>query len=225
MDEGRALADCALFDLDGTLVDSVDLHARSWTEALHYFGFAADYAEVRAQIGKGGDRLMPVFVPEKRLAEVEEALDSYRAELFRTRYRDQAQPIAGAAELLNLLRRRGKMIAIASSSKREDLEYYLRLLKIEQLIDAAIAGDEVEESKPAPDVFRTALVRLGARPEDAVAIGDSPWDALSASNAGVRTVGVRSGGFPDEDLTRAGVIAIHDDVGALARSLDGSPLA
>lgn len=220
-----SVTDAVLFDLDGTLVDSVDLHARAWTEALHYFGVEAAFEAVRAQIGKGGDQLMPLFVPEDMLKARGEALDAYRSALYRERYQPLVKPFAGVPELFNRLRRRGTRIAIASSSKRADLDRMLRLLSVEQLIDVAVGGDDVATSKPAPDVFLAGLEKLGCRADGSVAVGDSPWDAMSARAAGLRTVGVRSGGFPDNKLREAGCMAIYDDVEALCRTLEDSPLA
>jgi len=217
--------DAVLFDVDGTLIDSVDQHARAWTNALNYFGVAASYEAVRAQIGKGGDQLLPVFVPKARLARIEDALNAYRQEIFKRDELPTIRPLPHVGDLFLRLRRDGKRVVLASSAHRWEVEHHLRLLKVEQLVDGYTTADDVERSKPYPDIFQTALEVAGVPRERAVAVGDSPWDAVSASNAGIRTVGVRSGGFPDEDLRRAGCASIYDDAAHLLDRYERSPLA
>lgn len=217
--------DAVLFDVDGTLIDSVGQHARAWADAFAYFGIRAPLAEVRAQIGKGGDQLMPVFMRGDDIERRGEALEAYRGEIFRRDQLPTIRPLEGVAALLGRLRHDGKRAVLASSAKQWEVEHHLRLLKVEQLVDGYTTRDDVERSKPCPDIFAEALELAGAPADRAVAVGDSPWDAVSARRAGIRTIGVRSGGFADDELLAAGCCAIYDDVAALARDYDRSPLA
>ena len=215
-----------LFDVDGTLVDSVDLHARAWVDALARFGFPARHEDVRAQIGKGGDQLLPLFVPRPELERLGEELSTFRDEHFRRTYRDQVKPFAGARELVARCRADGRSVALASSGKAEDVDFYRELLGLGRLLDGgATTADDAERSKPHPDIFEAALEHAGASAAEAVAVGDSPWDAISAGRAGVRTVGVLAGGFPEDDLRAAGCVAIYRDPADLLARYDGSPLA
>jgi HAD superfamily hydrolase (TIGR01509 family) len=217
--------DAVLFDVDGTLIDSVDQHARAWTHALLHFGVNVTFEAVRVQIGKGGDQLLPVFMSNEDIERRGEALNAYRTEIFKREELPTIQPLPGVGELFLRLRHDGRRIILASSAHRWEIEHHLRLLKVEQLVDGYTTHDDVERTKPCPDIFVEASELAGATADRAVAVGDSPWDALAAAKAGVRTIGVRSGGFPDDDLCRAGCIAIYDDVAALLAGYERSPLA
>lgn len=214
-----------LFDVDGTLIDSVDLHAAAWAEAFARFGVFAPFAAVRAQIGKGGDQLMPVFLTPEQCERFGAELEAFRSRLFTRDYMPRIRPFPKVADLLVRLRRDGCRIVLASSGKAKEVEHHMRLLKIEQLVDAYTSGDNVERSKPCPDIFAAALELAGSLADRAIAVGDTPWDAIAASRAGLRTIGVRSGGFPDDDLRAAGCLALYDDPADLLANYAGSPLA
>ena len=214
-----------LFDVDGTLVDSVDLHARAWAEAFRRFGKDVRVEDVRAQIGKGGDQLLPVFLPEAELREKGEAIDAFRSELWKREYMPRVRPLPSARELVARVRREGKRVALASSGKADEVRFYEQLLGVRDLVEGATTADDAERSKPYPDIFRAALAAARADPDEAVAVGDSPWDALAARRAGVRTVGVLSGGFPEGDLRDAGCIAVYRDPADLLAHFELSPLA
>jgi HAD superfamily hydrolase (TIGR01509 family) len=215
-----------LFDVDGTLVDSVDLHARAWREAFARFGKEVALEDVRRQVGKGGDQLIPVFLSEAERARDGEALDRYRAELWRREYMPEVRPLPMARELVFRVKRDGKRVALASSGKEDEVAWNRRLLGLDDsILEAATTSDDAERSKPHPDIFEAALARTRTPPERALAVGDSPWDALSARRAGLRTIGVLSGGFAEADLRDAGCIAIYRDPADLLARYDGSPLA
>jgi len=220
-----ARPEAALFDVDGTLVDSVDLHARAWQEALRKFGKDVSVDEVRRQIGKGGDELMPVFLSREELERDGEALERFRAEHWRGEYMPRVRPLPGAADLVRRAHRAGLRVALASSGKEDEVAHNRRLLGIDDLLHGATTSDDAERSKPHPDIFEAALARVHAAPERAVAVGDSPWDALAAGRAGVRTVGLLSGGFPEQDLRDAGCVAIYAGPADLLAHFDASPLA
>lgn len=219
------VARAVLFDIDGTLVDSVDLHARAWQEALARFGKNVEYDAVRSQIGKGGDQLLPELLGEDELERFGEELEEYRAGLYQRSYLPWVKPFPGARELLARLKQSGGLIGLASSCHRTELGYYLRLVGGAAFVDAVSTADDAERSKPFPDVFEACLDKLGVETGEAIAVGDSPYDVEAAARAGLRTVGLLSGGFPERALEAAGCVAIYPDAAELLARLDTSPLA
>lgn len=214
-----------IFDVDGTLVDTVDLHARAWTEAFAHFGHDVNYADVRAQIGKGADQLMPVFLSHEEAAWRGEEIDRWRHELYRREYMPRARAFRGVKELFQTLRADGKRIALASSAKEEDLPVYAHVAGIDGLYDAATSADDAKRSKPCPDIFEAALAALGMTPEEAAVVGDSPHDVTAAARAGLPTIGLLCGGFPEESLRAAGVVEIYADPEDLRRNYRNTCIA
>ncbi|WP_336487546.1 HAD family hydrolase [Methylobacterium nigriterrae] len=214
-----------IFDIDGTLLDSVDLHARAWVAAFRHFGVAVEEAAVRRQIGKGGDQLMPVFLPAERVAREGKTIEAYRSDLFRRDYLPGVRPFPGVRALFERIRGEGHAIALASSGKASEVAHYQEILGIRDLVDVATSADDADRSKPHPDIFEAALAKL--RPKHArtiLAVGDTPYDAEAAAKAGLPTIGVLCGGFPEADLSAAGCIAIYRDPQDLLDGFDGSPL-
>jgi HAD superfamily hydrolase (TIGR01509 family) len=201
----------AIFDIDGTLIDSVDFHATAWQQALAHFGIHVTFDAVRSQIGKGGDQLLPVFVPADKLDALKDPIEAYRGELFRREYLPKVRSFPKVRDLLAHIKRHGHRICLASSAKAEEVTIYKRLANIADMVDEETSADDVDCSKPCPDIFEVALERLHAEPSDAIVIGDSPYDAVAAGRAGLRAVGVLCGGFPERDLKQAGCIAIFRD--------------
>ena len=200
-----------LFDVDGTLVDTNDLHAAAWQQAFRHFGVDLPREQVRAQIGKGGDNLIPALLPAELAERCGTAIEAYRSELFRREYLPQAAPFPGVRPLFERLFADGIRIVLATSSKRVELHFHRALLGVEDLIHAATSKDDVERSKPCPDIFEAALRRI--RPleaSQALVVGDSPWDVEGACRAGLRTVALRSGGFPEAELRKAGAMDVYD---------------
>lgn len=216
-----------LFDIDGTLLDSVDLHAQAWQEAFRHFGHEIAFDEIRSQIGKGGDQLMPVFLTEKELKEKGEELQKYRGELFKKKYLSSVKPFPCVRELFEKIKANGQQVALASSAKGDELKEFERIAQIEDLVGVETSSADAERSKPHPDIFEAALKRLGkdVRREDVIVVGDSPHDAEAAKRAGLATVGVRCGGFPESALREAGCVAIYDGPEELLREYENSPLA
>jgi HAD superfamily hydrolase (TIGR01549 family) len=219
-------ADALLFDIDGTLVDSVDLHAGAWQEALEHFGKRIPYQAIRSQIGKGGDQLMKEFLSPKELEEREEEIDKYRTDLFKRKYLKDVRAFPRVRELFQEILRRKIPVALASSAKGDELEHYKKIAGIDDLIETETSSDDAERSKPHPDIFEVALERLGGKPrKDRVyVIGDSPWDAIAAGRLGVRAIGVLCGGFPEADLRKAGCVALYRDPADLLSRLAESPI-
>src|SRR3954469_25579670 len=153
--------EAAIFDVDGTLVDSVDLHARAWQEALAHFGHRVAFEEVRSQISKGGDQLLPVFLSQDEMALKGETIDQWRGDLWKSEYLKRVRPFPKVRELFQAILRRGLRIALASSSKKDELEMYQRIAGIDGLIHGETSADDAEKSKPHPDIFDAALRKLG----------------------------------------------------------------
>jgi HAD superfamily hydrolase (TIGR01509 family) len=210
-----------IFDIDGTLVDSVDLHACTWQRALARFGHELSYAEVRWQIGKGGDQLLATLVPGIAGDEAR-GIEAYRSRIFRRWGLPRVVAFPRVRDLFLHLRARGHRIALASSAKAEELAAYERIARITDLLDASTSADDVEATKPEPDIFAVALGRLGA--SEAVVVGDTPYDAEAAGRLGLRTLGVLCGGFPEETLRAAGCLEIYRDPADLLDRIASSPI-
>ncbi len=215
----------AIFDVDGTLVDSVDLHAAAWQRALAKFGHQVSFIDARGQIGKGGDKLIPLFLSDAEQADHGEAMEEYRTKLFRSEYMRLVRPFTAVPELLRRLRDAGLKVAVASSAKQAELDVYLEVAGITDLIDANTCSDDVGQSKPDPDIFEAALEKLGCGADEAMVIGDTPYDAIASKRAGIKSIGVLSGGFREEDLRGAGCIAVYPGPAALFTCFENSPLA
>lgn len=194
-----------IFDIDGTLTDSVDIHAMAWQEALRKFGHDIPYERVRRQIGKGGDQLLQTLLSRSDLEEQGEALDQFRGELFKSKYMKHIRPLSMVPELFRRIRTQGTKIVLASSAKRDEVEEYEKLLQVEDLVEHETSSDDAERSKPHPDIFVAAMKRLGTpKAQEAIAIGDTPYDAQATAAISVACVGVASGGWTREELQSAG---------------------
>jgi len=214
-----------LFDIDGTLVDSNDHHVLAWEEAFAGIGARFDRQVIHDQIGKGTDMLVPTLLPDLD-EEVQERLGKAHGDAFKARYLAEVKPFPGARDLLARTHAAGLRVVLASSASTDELDHYLDLLDARELVSETTSADDVERTKPAPDIFATALDKIGSPPADEViVIGDTPYDVEAAGKCGVAAIAVRSGGFGDDVLTQAGAVAIHDDVAALLRDYDRSPLA
>lgn len=213
-----------LCDIDGTLVQSNWLHAEAWQVAFRGMGIELELEDVRRQIGKGGDELVPVFVPWWKRKQVQAPLEAYRKFVFQADYLHRVEPIAGAREFLLRLKRAGIRPALASSASQEDLLVYKKIVGMEDLIEEESSADDAERSKPHPDIFEAALQRLGLKAAEVLALGDTPYDAEAAGKAGIWTIGVTTGGWSKEELLRAGCVEVYTDVGELLERLDESAL-
>ncbi len=214
-----------IFDVDGTLVDSVSLHASAWQDAFRRFGKEVDHNEIWGQIGKGGDLLMPVFLSKEQIEKEGKEIEKVRKQIFEEKYMSQVKPLPGVRELFERLRADGRRIALASSAKQDELQVYKRIANIEDLLDEETSSDDAEKSKPEPDIFVAALERLkNPDPKEVIVVGDSPYDAEAAGKAGMRTIGVLSGGFCEGKLRDAGCIEIYRDPAHLLAEYEQSAL-
>jgi HAD superfamily hydrolase (TIGR01549 family) len=201
-----------IFDIDGTLVDSNELHVDSWDRAFRRFGKQFAPERLRAQIGKGSDQYIPAFLTPEEIKRFGKDLDEYRSELFRREYLPKVRPFPKVRELFQCIHDDNRRIMLASSGKKVDTKYYIDLLNIGDLIDGYVSGDDADSSKPAPDIFTTSLNKLGdISPDDAVTVGDTRFDIEAAKKAGLKTIAFLCGGTPESVLRETGAIAIYRD--------------
>lgn len=213
-----------LCDIDGTLVQSNWLHAEAWQIAFGAMGIHLELEALRRQIGKGGDELIPVFVPWWKRDIVEEPLKDFRKYVFQHGLRQKVQPIPGVRDLLLRAKAEGIRVAIATSSDKDDLEVMLKVAGIDDLVDEMTSAADTERAKPHPDIFAAAIKKLGLPPAQCVALGDTPYDAESAGKAGIRTIGVMTGGWSREDLFAEGCVEVYESAADLLAHFEESTL-
>jgi membrane protein len=214
-----------LFDIDGTLVDSNDQHVLTWEEVFRDEGETFDRQVIHGQIGKGADMLVPTLMPGTD-EDTLERLANAHGEIFKTKFLDVVKPFPGAHDLLVRVHKAGQTVVLASSASKSELDHYLDLLDARDLVAATTSADDVASTKPAPDIFATALGKLdGCNADEVLVVGDTPYDIEAASKCGIGTIALRSGKFSDEALRGAGAVCLYDDVAALLADYDSSPLA
>lgn len=216
------MADTAIFDVDGTLVDTNYQHALAWYRAFRRFGITKPLWRVHRGIGMGGD----MFVPELAGPEVEESLGDDLRDAWVEEFDlllDEVQPFEGAYELLAEVKERGFRLVLASSGKSQHVDAFLDLLDARSLADAWTTSDDVARSKPEPDLVATALGKVEGA--SGVMVGDSVFDVQAAAKLQVPTIAVRTGGFSVGELHEAGAMQVFDSLVAFRRALDGTPLA
>jgi phosphoglycolate phosphatase-like HAD superfamily hydrolase len=223
--EDPKMPKAAIFDLDGTLLDSVDLHALAWHEAMEKFGHDVSFEKARSQIGKGGDKLIPEFLSDEAQRDHGKELEEWRGRRFKSQYLPLVRPFSAVPDLLRRVRDAGLRIAIGSSAKKDELEKYLDIARIADLVDVTASSEDAEESKPAPDIFEVVLKKLKIEGRDAMAIGDSPYDAQAAGKATIATIGVLCGGFTEDLLRQAGCVEVHPGPAALFANFPKTNLA
>ncbi len=213
-----------LFDIDGTLVDSNDMHVVAWEQAFATIGAAFDRQVVHDQIGKGTDMLVPTMLPNLDEAAVEKLGDTHGA-IFRAKFLAKVKPFPKARDLLQHAYGLGQQVVLASSASKAELDHYLDLLDARDLVAATTSADEVKQTKPAPDIFASALAKLpGIGVDEVIVVGDTPYDIEAAAKCGIAAIALRSGAFSDESLQEAGALAIYDDAAALLAGYATSPL-
>lgn len=213
-----------IFDVDGTLIDSVDQHAQSWVDALRDFGHDRSFEEVRRQIGKGGDHLLPALLPRETVDRKGEEIEAHRSRLFKERFLPHLKAFAGVRDLVERLVTDGKLVALGSSAKGDELEVYKRIANVGDLLAAETSSSDAAQSKPDPDIFQAALERLGKPPSDVIVVGDTPYDAQAAGKAGMACIGLTCGGWSAEDLRQAGCRETYADPRELLAQYEQSSL-
>lgn len=213
-----------LLDVDGTLLESNDAHAASWVDAFRAYGYAFEKNDLRPLIGMGGDKIMATLVPGLAPddGQLGQKIAEKRTRIFSAEYLPKLKATRGARELLIELKGRGCALVVATSAKGEELAALLRAARIDDLIERSATSDDAQESKPDSDIVHAALDKAHAKPSDAIMIGDTPYDILSAQGAGVRIVAVRCGGWHEPELDDAD--AIYDDPADILAHLSDEPL-
>jgi phosphoglycolate phosphatase-like HAD superfamily hydrolase len=200
----------------------VDLHAKAWVLAFQDSGHKVRFEEVRKQIGKGGDQLMPVFLSKEEIERIEKALEACRGAILKERYLTQITAFPAVRELFQRLIADGKQIALASSAKEDELAQYKNIANIGDQIAAETSSEDAEQSKPH---FPAALARLANKsPDRTIVVGDKPYDAEAAAKAGLRTTGLLCGGWSEDELRRSGCMAVFKDPADLLARYAQSPL-
>ena len=214
-----------IFDIDGTLVDSVELHACAWQQAMDHFARRVPIDEVRKQIGKGADQLLPVFFSAEQLERFGKDLEKFHGELFHREFMPQVRTFARVRELFLRIHSDGLKIALASSATREDVNYYKRLMNVEDLVEDSTSADDAKKSKPHPDIFSATLQRLNVHADEAIAVGDTPYDAIAAGKIHLRTMGILSPVWTDAQLREAGCIEVFRNPADLLERYEESSLS
>ncbi len=215
----------AVLDVDGTLVDTNYQHTLAWYRAFRSLGETFPVWRIHRLIGMGGDQLVAALGGDD--------VESRIGDAARERWMTEVEPmigetalLPGARELIVALKERGHRVVLASSGKPQHVERALDLLDARELADAWTTSDDVEKTKPAPDLLQVALKKLGEQADvPSVVVGDSVYDVEAAKNAGMPAIVVRSGGFGDDELRRAGAVAIYDTPADLTAALDDTDLA
>jgi HAD superfamily hydrolase (TIGR01509 family) len=214
--------EAALLDVDGTLIDSNYHHALAWYRAFRRHDIVLPLWRIHRAIGMGGDQLVPALVGPELDGEKGDDIRAARDEIYTGGLIDEVAALEGAHELIAELKDRGLQVVLASSSPWDELERYLDLLDARELADAWTTKDDVEATKPEPDLILAALEK--AQTESAVMVGDTPWDVKAASRAGVETLCVITGGWSKQELREAGAIAVFESVHELRQRLEETPL-
>jgi HAD superfamily hydrolase (TIGR01509 family) len=216
------MAQTAILDIDGTLVDTNYQHAVAWYRAFRQNEIVLPVWRIHRHIGMGGDQLVAALagdeVEEEKGDDIRAAEKTLYFELI-----DEVQPMEGARELISDLKRAGHRVVLASSAKEEEVEHYLDLLDARELADDWTTSADVEATKPAPDLVHAALEKIGA--DEGVMIGDTPWDVRAAKKAGVDTIAVLTGGFAEAELREAGAVEVFESIAELRERLPDTLLA
>jgi HAD superfamily hydrolase (TIGR01509 family) len=212
-----------LLDLDGTLIDSNDAHAQAWVRALAEAGQAVSFTRVRPLIGMGGDKVLPALTCIDPDSQDGQKIASRRTAIFSTDFLPTLAPTAGSRQLLEHLQAAGLRLVVATSAKADEVSGLLRRAGVGDLIDAASSSDDADRSKPDPDSVHAALGRARCAADEAIMIGDTPYDLEAAANAGVAFIAVRCGGWWADEAF-AGAAGIYDDPADLLARMDASPL-
>jgi HAD superfamily hydrolase (TIGR01509 family) len=213
----------AILDIDGTLVDTNYHHAVAWFRAFRKHGIVLPLWRIHRHIGMGGDQMVGALTDERIEEEHGDAIRDDEKQLYMELI-EEVEPMEDSRELIEELKRRGHTVILASSAKEDEVDHYLDLLDARELADGWTTSADVESTKPQPDLVNAALKCAGAEADDAVMVGDTPWDVKAAERAGVPTITVRTGGFGSEELKEAGAVALFESVAELVERLDETGL-
>lgn len=210
-----------ILDVDGTLLDSNAAHVEAWVKALNENGFEVSAEDIWPLVGMGGDNLLPAAVGIDKESAEGKKISERRSEIYKSRL-PHLEAFPGVRDLLIRMKEDGLKRVVATSSPKEEVEKALELAKVTDLVEETVSASDAGKSKPDPDTVAIAVERSGLPPGELVMLGDTPYDIEAAGKAGVRTIALRSGNFPDEKLQ--GALAIYDDAQDLLARYDSSPL-
>lgn len=206
-----------VFDVDGTLIDSNELHAESWREAFLAFGKRMTLERIRPHIGKGGDLLVPDLLNAAEMRAIGKKVQDHKKKLFRRKYLERVRPFPGIRESFERLHAMKIAIVLASSSSEPEVDSFVEILGVADLIGDRTSADDAEFSKPVPEIFEAALAKKKAPRSRTAIVGDTPYDILAAHRAATPIAAVRCGGFPEETLRKAEWL--FDDVPDLVKRI------
>jgi HAD superfamily hydrolase (TIGR01549 family) len=212
----------AILDIDGTLVDTNYQHAIAWYHAFRQSGIILPIWRIHRAIGMGGDQFVPYLIGEEKADELGEDIKAAEKPLYLSMI-EQVEPFDGARDFIVALKDAGHTVVLASSAKANELDHYLDLLDVRDVADAWTSSADVEETKPSPDLVEAALEKAGTK-EDAVMVGDTPWDVEAAKRAGIDTLCVMTGGFGGDELREAGALDVYDSIVDLQEHIGDTPL-
>jgi HAD superfamily hydrolase (TIGR01509 family) len=212
----------AILDVDGTLVDTNYHHAIAWYRAFRQNGVLLPIWRIHRHIGMGGDQLVKALGGEQLENEKGDDIRAAESVLYGD-LMSEVEPLEGARALIEDLKESGHAVVLASSAKKHEVEHYLDLLDARELADVWTTSDDVEATKPEPDLVVAAVEKAGGG--EAVMVGDSTWDCEAAKRAGVDTIAVLTGGFSESELRDAGALVVYSSIKDLRESLDETPLA
>ena len=210
----------AILDIDGTLVDTNYHHAVAWYRAFRHHGLVLPIWRIHRSIGMGGDQLVPALAGDEWEAEHGDDVRAAEKERY-SELIEEVNPLPRARELIQRLRDEGHAVVLASSAKEEEVDHYLDLLDARELADAWTMSDDVEVTKPAPDLVKAALDKVNG--STGVMLGDSTFDCEAAARADVPTVAVLTGGFSREELKEAGAVVVYESPAELLEQLADTP--
>jgi HAD superfamily hydrolase (TIGR01549 family) len=214
--QGQEQPIAAIFDIDGTLVDTNYQHALSWYRAFRAKNYIVPIWQIHRAIGMGSDRVVTELLDEQAENDHGDELREAEGSQYK-RLVGEVEPTKGAHDLLAELKQKGHPIILASSAEEEDVERYLELLDARDIVDAYTTSADVENSKPEPDIVHAAIEKAGGGV--AVMIGDSTWDCKAATRAEIASIGVLTGGFSEQELKEAGASVVFDSVEHLREHL------
>jgi HAD superfamily hydrolase (TIGR01509 family) len=212
----------AILDIDGTLVDTNYHHSIAWFRAFRQHGIVLPIWKIHTHIGMGGDQLVESLTDKQTDEEKGDDIRAAEKALYLA-FIQECEPMEGARELIEDLKERDHTVVLASSAKEDEVDHYLDLLDARELADDWTTSADVEATKPEPDLVKAAMEKAGT--DDAVMVGDTPWDIKAAERAGIKTIAVITGGFSRAELEEAGAAVVFESVAELRERLDETPLA
>jgi HAD superfamily hydrolase (TIGR01509 family) len=217
--QAEATSAGVLFDVDGTLVDTNYLHVLAWWQAFRSQGHDVPMTRLHRTVGQGSDRFV-----DSILGRDDEKVRAAHSDFYGP-WKHRLVAFDGAADLLRTTHKAGLAVVLATSASAEECEHLTAAIDADDAIDVTTTKDDVDASKPDPDIVTTALAKAGLDSAQAVFVGDTVWDVEAAGRAGLPCVCVLSGGISADELRDAGAVAIYRDVRHLLDEFDSSPLA